>query len=78
MGQAPWWSGEPPTSVTVSDAEELFRDLDRELSDADVLRIVDREWLKSAEFRARFEAMLVSFRAHGGRAQFSTGDGSET
>ena len=71
--EAPWWSGEPPISTERSDAEALFRDLGGDLSNADVLRVLDREWLVDGDFRERFDALLASFRSCGGRVQFASG-----
>lgn len=65
------WDGEPPTVIEARTSEELFQDLDRDLRDADVLRVLDSSWLVSEEFRHKFQALLASFRAHGGRVEFS-------
>ena len=65
------WDGEPPTVIDERTAEELFQDLDRDLRGADVLRVLDRSWLASGEFRHKFEGLLASFRARGGRVEFS-------
>ncbi len=67
----PWFGGEPPTVIREPTSEELFRDLERELSDADVVRVLDSDWLVSEEFRHEVEALLASFRARGGRVEFS-------
>ncbi len=65
------WDGEPPTVIEERTPEELFQDLDRDLRDADVLRVLDSSWLVGGEFRDKFEALLASFRARGGRVEFS-------
>ena len=67
MTEAPWWVGEPPTSMDGPDAEGLFRELQSDLADADVLQVRDREWLVTGDFRDRLEALLGGFRARGGR-----------
>ncbi len=65
-----WWSGEPPTIIEKPTSDELFRDLEDELARADVLRVRDRNWLKKGAFQDRFEALLPTFRARGGRVEF--------
>ena len=65
-----WWSGEPPTVIERPTTEELFRGLEEELATADVLRVRDRDWLMKGAFRDRFEALLPTFRARGGRVEF--------
>ena len=68
---SPWWSGEPPASMDSLDLDELFGDLESDLTDADILQVLDRDWLVSGEFRKRFDTLLASFRARGGQVQFS-------
>ena len=65
-----WWSGEPPTVIERPTSQELFRALEDELARADVLRVRDRHWLKKGAFRDRFESLLPTFRARGGRVEF--------
>ena len=67
MTEAPWWVGEPPTSMDGPDAERLFRELESDLAEADVLQVRDREWLVTGDFWDRLEALLGGFRARGGR-----------
>ena len=69
-GGAPW-DGEPPTEIEERTCEELFQDLDRELRGADVLRVLDRSWLVGEALRQELDALLASFRARGGRVEFS-------
>lgn len=66
-----WYGGEPPTVFREPTSEELFRDLERELSDADLVQVLDSEWLVSGEFQHEVEALLASFRARGGRVEYS-------
>ncbi|HJN43528.1 MAG: hypothetical protein QGI10_07120 [Vicinamibacterales bacterium] len=68
-GDAPW-DGEPPTDIEERTCEELFQDLDRELRGADVLRVLDRNWLVGEELRQEVDALLAAFRARGGRVEF--------
>ncbi len=69
-GDAPW-DGEPPTDIEERTCEELFQDLDRELRGADVLRVLDRNWLVGEELKQEVDALLATFRARGGRVEFS-------
>ncbi len=64
------WDGEPPTEIDTPTAGELFAELDRELSNADVLRVLDRDWLAGREFRRAVEARVDTFRRRGGRIEF--------
>lgn len=71
----PWdgdpWEGEPPAVVGAPTPAELLRAVQRELRDADVLRVLDRSWLVGDELRARVDHLLASFRARGGHVEFS-------
>ncbi len=64
------WDGEPPTEIEKQTAGELFEELDRELSNADVLRVLDRDWLASGEFRLEVETRIEAFRRRGGRVEY--------
>ena len=66
----PWWDGEPPTEIETPTVGELFEELDRELSKADVLRVLDRDWLAGREFRREVETRIEAFRRRGGRVEF--------
>ena len=59
--------GEPPRNVKEQTTEELFRDLDGDLRDADIVRLVDTRWLASEDFGQHIEAVLDRFRARGGK-----------
>lgn len=64
------WEGEPPTEIETPTLAELFEELDRELSRADVLRVHDREWLADGAFRVEVEARVEAFRSRGGCVEF--------
>ena len=64
------WDGEPPTEIETPTVGEIFEELDRELSNADVLRVLDRDWLAGGEFRREVEARVEAFRHRGGRVEF--------
>jgi hypothetical protein len=60
---------EPPTAFTVRTPGELFGEVARQLQGADVLRLVDTEWLALDEFRRDVESVLDAFRDRGGRVE---------
>jgi hypothetical protein len=66
-GPAPW-DGEPSTEVQTPTTRELFDRLERELSDADELRVREPHWL-TGEFGREVEARIVAFRRGGGRVE---------
>ena len=64
--------GEPPTAFDKPTTEQLFENLGRDLDGADVLRVLGHRWLSEGdeELRRRFNELLSSFRARGGRVEF--------
>ena len=65
--------GEPDPVYDVRDARELFDALARELADADVLRILNREWLADPGLRQEVDRLIAAFAARGGRVEFGSG-----
>ena len=65
------WEGEPPTQIRTPTTAELFDTLERELAGADVLRVLQRDWLTGDEFGPAVEARVAAFRERGGRVEFS-------
>ena len=64
------WEGEPPNEIETPTAIELFETLERELADADVLRVRDADWLSSEAFGQEVEARVEAFRRRGGQVEF--------
>ena len=64
----PWepWMGEPPAVITRRTADELLKAFERDLGDAQVLRLLDAEWLDTIEGGVRLQAAIAAFRARGG------------
>jgi hypothetical protein len=60
------WLEEPPRVVALPTVDDLFDDLGSALRNADVLRLLNPEWLASAELKYRFENAIADFRACGG------------
>jgi hypothetical protein len=63
------WEGEPPTEIVMPTTSELFEQFERELSSADVLRLMDRDWLDGGVFQREVEARIEAFVARGGRVE---------
>ena len=64
------WEGEPPAVLNRRTPADLIQELESDLSRADVLRIVDRQWLASEEIGQHVEALVAAFRARGGLVEF--------
>jgi hypothetical protein len=63
------WEGEPPTDIVTITTTELLAELERELARADVLRVLDRDWLSDRDFRRDVESRIEFFRDRGGRVE---------
>lgn len=61
---------EPPAVFTERTTRELFSAVDRELRDAEVLRVVGAEWLAVEAFRRDVEDLIAAFRRRGGRVEY--------
>ena len=65
--------GEPPTDVRGQTSEQFYHSLERELSDADVLRLTDTQWLTSLdkEWRHGLDVVLNRMRGRGKRVELT-------
>ena len=70
------WGGEPPARFAERTPQHLFEQLDRELREVEVLRVVDSQWLVG-DLRREFEHLMASFRARGGRVEIDSRSNSE-
>ena len=61
---------EPPALFVERTTQELLDCVDRDLREADVLRVVDTEWLAVDAFRHDVEALFATFRRRGGRVEY--------
>ena len=61
--------GEPPAVFETRTTEQVFADLERDLHDVDLVRVVGVEWLGSPELKERLEAVLSAVRAAGGHIE---------
>ena len=64
---------EPPAVFEERTTAQLLGDVDRHLVDADVLRVVDTEWLAVEMFGQDVEHLLAAFRRRGGRVEYPGG-----
>jgi len=62
--------GEPPLVRERETPQQLIRNLSRELEECRLLRVVDAEWLSTAELRAGVDALVDAVRARGGEVLF--------
>ena len=63
--------GEPPAVIHRRSAEDLVESLERDLRDAQVLRLLEPEWLENIEGASRIQAAIAAFRARGGVVELS-------
>jgi hypothetical protein len=61
--------GEPPLVLAQRTPAEIFAEIARDLDGAQVLQLVEPEWLDSIEGRDDLRAVLDTFRARGGRIE---------
>jgi len=61
--------GEPPAVFETRTTEQVFADLERDLRDVDLVRVIGAEWLGSPELKRRLDAVLSAFRAAGGHIE---------
>jgi len=62
------WGGEPPVRFAERTPQQLFEELDRELREVEVLRVVDSQWL-AGDLRRDFDNLMAVFRGRGGRVE---------
>ncbi len=65
------WMGEPPAVFERASVEDLIGGFERELSDANVLRLLDSEWLEHMPLATRLHAAIAAFRERGGLVEVS-------
>ena len=64
------WMGEPPASFDVPPRDSLVDQVEADLANADVLRVLDRDWLEPSGLADRIEPLFAAFRRRGGRIEF--------
>src|SRR6478735_11892851 len=68
------WMGEPPLVREHETPEQLISSLRLKLQECRVLRVVDAEWLSTAELRDGVDALADAVRARGGEVLFERSD----
>jgi hypothetical protein len=61
--------GEPPAVFEARTTDQVFADLEHDLREVDLVRVMGAEWLGSPELKRRLDAVLSAFRASGGRVE---------
>jgi len=63
------WGNEPPAVWDRRTTADIFDGLAVELRGADVLRLVDRQWVEEGEMSRQLDRLLEAFRVGGGRVE---------
>jgi hypothetical protein len=66
------WMGEPPTDFDKSAADDWLRQIEAQLRDVEILKLLDQEWLMPTGINEQLEPLLTAFRERGGRVEFGT------
>ena len=64
------WNDEPSAVFDARTTEQLFSEVDRELRNAEVVRVVDTGWLAVDAFRRDVEDLLAAFCRRGGCVEY--------
>jgi hypothetical protein len=66
------WSGggEPPAVLDRRTPDDLFRGIADDLTSADTLRVIGRQWLAGNFLSKPFDDLVAAFIARGGRVEF--------
>jgi hypothetical protein len=65
------WMGEPPTDFDKSADDDWLVQLEAQLRNVAVLRLLDEEWLASTQIKQQLEPLLSAFRARGGLVEYT-------
>lgn len=63
------WMGEPPADFQKSDTDDWLRQVEAQLRDVEILKLLDQEWLMPTGINEQLEPVLNAFRARGGRIE---------
>jgi hypothetical protein len=61
--------GEPPLDVRVPTRVQLMAELEKGLTEVDVLKVTGREWLEAGEFGREVASRIQAFGRRGGRVE---------
>jgi hypothetical protein len=65
------WMGEPPADFSRADGDDWVRELEAQLREVDVLKLLDSEWLASTPISGEMAPLLDAFRSRGGRVELA-------
>jgi hypothetical protein len=60
------WMGEPPAVLNRRSAADILQAFEQDLTDAQVLRLLEAEWLDSIDGSARVQSAIAAFASRGG------------
>lgn len=69
------WMGEPPADFEKS-GDDWLHQIETQLRDVEVLKLLDEEWLAPTGIADRLEPVVAAFRARGGRVESAKADSS--
>src|SRR5262249_49870565 len=64
------WMGEPPADFARSATDDWLRQIETQLREVEILKLIDQEWLMPTGINEQLEPVLTAFRARGGRVEF--------
>jgi hypothetical protein len=64
------WMGEPPTDFKKPAGDDWLRQIEDQLCNVEVLRLIDHEWLQPTGIYDQLAPLIVAFRGRGGRVEF--------
>jgi hypothetical protein len=65
------WMGEPPADFQKPDTDDWLRQVEAQLRDVEILKLLDQEWLTPTGINEQLEPVLTAFRARGGRIEYA-------
>jgi hypothetical protein len=67
------WMGEPPADFQKSEGDDWLQQVEAQLRDVEILKLVDQEWLTPTGIHEQLGPVLNAFRARGGRIEYDKG-----
>jgi hypothetical protein len=64
------WMGEPPADFHRLVDDDWLREIETELRNVDVLKLLDEEWLKPTGISDQLEPLITAFCTRGGRVEY--------
>jgi hypothetical protein len=66
------WMGEPPADFQKSDPDDWLREVEAQLRDVAILKLLDQEWLTPTGINEQLEPVLTAFLARGGHVEYAS------